>query len=95
MVPQNNCAHEEEWCNTCNAGHYRLDCLHALEARRRDVLKGQLTIQGEAIQHEKAPQQGNPDATLMNFNEDEAVIAENFDPNQVWRSIAESTRSKA
>ena len=40
-------------------------------------------------------QQGNLDATLMNFNEDDAVIAANFDPNQVWRPVAASTRSKA
>ena len=31
----------------------------------------------------------------MNFNEDEAVIAKKFDPNQVWRSIVASTRSKS
>ena len=30
----------------------------------------------------------------MNFNEDEAVIVTNFDPGQVWRPIAVSTRSK-
>ena len=33
VVPQNNYAHEEEWCNTCNASHYWLDCPHMLEAR--------------------------------------------------------------
>ena len=31
----------------------------------------------------------------MNFNEDEAIIAANFDLGQVWRPIAASTRSKA
>ena len=41
------------------------------------------------------PQQGNQDAALMNFSEDEAIITENFDPNQVWRPIIVSTRSKA
>ena len=94
-MPQNNYAHDEEWCNTCNAGHFWLDCPHALEGRRKDVLKGQLTIQGEVIQHDKVSQQGNPNTTLMNFNEDEAIIAGNFDPNQVWRHIAASTSSKA
>ena len=94
-VPKNNYAHDEEQCNTCNVGHFWLDFPHALEARRQDVLKGQLTIQGEVIQHDQITQQGNPNAALMNFNEDEAIIAENFDPNQVWRPIEVSTRSKA
>ena len=30
----------------------------------------------------------------MNYNEDEAVIEKKFDPNQAWRCVATSTRSK-
>ena len=53
VVPQNNYAHDEEWCNTCNASHYWLDCVYALEARKQDLLKEQqITNQGE-VNHEQ------------------------------------------
>ena len=95
VVPQNNYVHEEEWCNTCNVGHFWWDCPHVLEARRQDVLKGKLTVEGEVNQQGNLPQQGNQEATLMNFNEDEAIVVANFNPNQVWRPVAKNTRSKA
>ena len=98
VVPQNNYAHDGEWCNTCNAGHYWLDCAYALESRRRDLLKEQqITNQGddrpEPVQ-QQVQQLGNPNATLMNFTEDEVVIAANFDQNQIWKPVSAGIRSK-
>lgn len=94
VAPQKNYTHDEEWYNTCNACHYWLDCVHALEARKRDVLKGQqITTQGR-VHHDQVQQQVNPDATLLNFTKDEAIIVEKFDQNQTWKPVSVGTRSK-
>ena len=94
VVPQNNYAHDEEWCNTCNAGHYWLDCAHVLGARKQGVLKVQQITTQREVYHNQAQQQGNPYATLITFSEDGAIIVANFDQNQVWRPESAGTRSK-